>query len=418
MDPRERGVAHVNIFWCLVPLVLMLGAAGYGYMKHVEADEAVQAKKDATTAEARLVQVVAHREQQLKELTGMLGNAEKFKDHITEIANYTPPAEYTTPTALKRAFDTLKSKMGVASSFGTFDEIVNAASIELKAQRDQVAALNKQLTQARTEVSSAQSATDSVRGDLQGQLSAANATIASERQKLDDQVRTGTEQVADAQKKTRTAIEEKEKVTAESNRVIAGKDNEILLLKAANQNKISKLTLINSPDAPDGRVLSSSPSTGLCWVDVGGRDMLKAGINFRILERARKGLRLKGHGTVIRVERDRAQVRITNLVNDRNPIVKNDVIANDLYSRSMKRNIFLVGRFVSPLSKGEIKRILEDMGNVVMDKMSPQVDLVVVGREPLGEDATPIAETEGFLNAQRWNVEIASLNKIRDFLRL
>nr|HMQ23696.1 BRCT domain-containing protein [Planctomycetota bacterium] len=126
----------------------------------------------------------------------------------------------------------------------------------------------------------------------------------------------------------------------------------------------------------------------------------------------------KGHGVVTLVERDRAQIRVLGLVNPLNPVVRNDFIANDLYSKDVKRNVYLVGRFVAPLSKPEIKRILEDMGNKVLDKMSPQVDLVIVGREELGEDATPIAETEDFLNATRWNIEVASINKIRDFLRL
>ena len=39
MDRRQSGVAHVNIFWAIVPMVLMLGAAFYGYTGHTEADK-------------------------------------------------------------------------------------------------------------------------------------------------------------------------------------------------------------------------------------------------------------------------------------------------------------------------------------------------------------------------------------------
>lgn len=418
MDPRERGVAHVNIFWALVPLVLMLGAGGYAYMKHVEADEAVAAKVEAT-AESRIKRdVVQHRDKQLEELTALLGNADKFKDPTTPIEGYTAPNGYTTPESLKRVFDVFKTKVGLAPSFTTLDAIVNAAGAELQARKDLVANLEKQLGDVRNELAAAQSATDTVRGDLQGQLGAANATIQGERKKLDDEVKKGSELVAEARKKTQQLIEEKKAVEEASNQAISKKENELMQASAALANLTSKVSMINSPDQPDGRVLSSSDQTGLAWIDIGGKDMVKTGMNFRILERVQSGLRQKGHGVVTLVERDRAQIRVLGLVNPLNPVVRNDFIANDLYSKDVKRNVYLVGRFVAPLSKPEIKRILEDMGNKVLDKMSPQVDLVIVGREELGEDATPIAETEDFLNATRWNIEVASINKIRDFLRL
>lgn len=418
MDPRERGVAHVNIFWCLVPLVLMLGAAGYGYMKHVEADEAVAAKSEAVQKEAKATAILKHRNEQLKDLTATLGNADKYKDPIVAIEGYNPPADYTTPDAIKRVFDTLKGKLGISSSFNTLDEVVNAAAIELQAKKTEAETLAKQLGDARVALAAAESATDSVRTDLQSQISTKEASIQSAQAKLDAQVRSGAEQVAEAQKKTRTAIEEKEGVIAASNKVIAEKDNQIMNRNAALENAQSKLKLINSPSEPDGRVISSSSTTRLAWIDIGGRDMVKAGMNFRIMESVKGGYRVKGHGIVNRVERDRAQIRVTDLVSSYNPVVKNDVVANDLYSPSLKRNIFLIGRFVAPLSKPEIKRILEDMGNKVYDTMTPEVDLVIVGRQPLGEDATKIEETEDFLKATRWNVEIEALNKIRDFLRL
>lgn len=418
MDPRERGVAHVNIFWALVPLVLMLGAGGYAYMKHVEADEAVAAKTEAVSKANIQRDVITHREDQLKALTKILGNADKFTEPTTPIEGYTTPNGYSTPESIKRVFDTFKNKLGVASSFATLDEIVNAAGVELQTRKDLIGKLEKQLGDVRNELASAQAATDTVKTDLTGQLSTANATIQSERKKLDDQVKSGAELVADANAKTRKAVDEKKAVEEASNEAIAKKEHELMQSNAALANLSSKVSMINSPDQPDGRVLSSSAQTGLAWIDIGGKDMVKTGMQFRILERVQNGLRQKGRAIVTKVERDRAQIRVEELVNTLNPVVRNDLVANDLYSKNVKRNVFLVGRFVAPLSKPEIKRILEDMGNVVLDKMSPQVDLVIVGREELGEDAKPIAETEDFLNATRWNIEIASINKIRDFLRL
>ena len=420
MNPRERGVAHVNIFWSLVPMVLMLGAAGYGYMKHVEADEAVTARAEATAVAKKAKAVLEHREAQLKELTAKLGNADKYKEPVVAIEDYTSPSSYTTPESLQRVFDTLKGKLGLPSSLDTLDSVVNMAGVELQARQTEVANLTKQLGEARTALATAQGATDSVRSDLTGQISTAQATIAAERTKLDNQVRTGTEQIEEANKKTREAIAQKEAISAASNQAIAKLADEKMQLNASLENALGKVRLINSPSEPDGRIISSSTSTDLAWINIGGRDMVKAGMNFRILGRvkSKSGYQLKGHGVVTLVERDRAQIRVTDLVNPLNYVVAGDSIANDLYSKKLKRNIYLIGRFVTPLSKPEITRILEDMGNKVVSKMSPQVDLVIVGREPVGEDVTPIAEMPEFINASKWNAEIATLNKIRDFLKL
>ena len=92
-----------------------------------------------------------------------------------------------------------------------------------------------------------------------------------------------------------------------------------------------------------------------------------------------------------------------------------------MFEQSLKRlsrNVFLLGRFSTPLSKPEIKKILEKMGHNVLTNMSPSVDLVIVGREPVGEDVTPLADTDEYKKAASWDIEIAPLFKVRDFLKL
>ena len=419
MDPRERGIAHVNIFWCLVPMVLMFGAAGYGYMKHTEADEAKQATVNAKAAEKLAELALNERDRQLTDLTKVLGNAGKFLDPIVAIEGYTVPSKWTSPEKLNVAFQSFKTKLNLSNSLSQLDEIFNSAATQIRQRSDTIAGLEKQLRDSRGELKTSRDSVATVRDELNGKISNLEGSLNAERTKMDQQVRQSTTELADARSKTTAAREERDKIRKDSEAAAAAFANEKMILNARIANATNKLKVINSPQDPDGRVLESSPSTRLAWIDIGGRDMVKAGLTFRLLGPTKTGFKLKGHGTVVRVENDRAELKVVELVNELDPIVRGDVVANDLFSPDLKLNVFLLGRFGTPYSKGEIKRIMETMGNTVSDKMDPTVDLVIVGRQPIGgEDSVKIEDTEEYKTAAHLGTNVVTLYKIRDFLKL
>lgn len=418
MDLRQRGVAHVNIFWSLVPFVLMLAAAGYGYMKHVEADENAQRATAAIGVKEALENTIAEREAQLKDLTSVLGNAGKFRDPLVEIANYTPPSEFTTADRLKTAFDTWKTRMSIPGSFAKLGDILQAGGATLKARTQQIAKLTTELTNVRQELAAGRTALKTVQDEFTAKVNTLETRVSTERSKLDEQVTQGTKELEGARKKTRTAQENLSSAKKQQAEATAKFEQKINTLSAVLTAQGNKLRLINSPDEPDGTILSASAKTGLAWIDIGAKDMVKAGLTFRILQPVRGGYKLKGKGRVARVEAHRSLVMVTGLKNELNPVVRGDVVANDLYSPNLRRNVLLLGRFGKPFSKGEVTRMLENAGNKVYTSWSPAVDLVIVGREAIGEEATKIADMPEYQKAERNNTEIVALHAIKDFLRL
>lgn len=419
MDHRQRGVAHVNIFWCLVPLVLMFAGIGYAYMKHTEADENLVARFKAERDSAAFKSRLYERERQLKDLTDVLGNPGKYKAPVEPIPEYQPPTQWTVPDTLENAFGMFRTNLGVPGSLRSLDDVLGAARTVLQERKDQIANLERSLTEMRNSTEQARRSLDQVRGQKDQEITDLQSQVRNEQGRIDRTVAQGQADLAAAREKTRQANKAREDAVRDADAQIKEKDRELRDLHAANQRKTDLTRLINSPQAPDGRVLSSSPSTRLAWIDIGAKDLVKVGLTFRVLEPGANGtLNVKGNAEVTKVENDRSEVKIVNLVNPLNPIVRNDLVANDLYSPNLKRNIYLLGRFGAPLTKGMITQILESMGNTVSEKMSPSVDLVIVGYEEVGEDAPKIADSEDFRKAMSWDIEVASLNKIRDFLKL
>ena len=73
------------------------------------------------------------------------------------------------------------------------------------------------------------------------------------------------------------------------------------------------------------------------------------------------------------------------------------------------RCVYLLGRFSAPLSKPELAHSLTSRGHSVVDSMTPDVDLVVVGTDPVSEDGSrfvPVRELPEYSVATARGVEI------------
>jgi hypothetical protein len=57
-------------------------------------------------------------------------------------------------------------------------------------------------------------------------------------------------------------------------------------------------------------------------------------------------------------------------------------------SSSGTRTVYLLGRFTAPLGRSEFAQALTSQGHIVVNSMTPGVDLVVVGTDPVSEDGT------------------------------
>ena len=419
MDPRQRGIAHVNIFWCLVPIVLFFGAVGYAYVKHTEADENKVAMLAAKVKEGHANKVRVERENQLDSLTETLGNPGAYSAPMVAIANYTPPNQWTTVKKLRDVFAEFKLAMAIPGSLNKLDDVLGAARQTLTAKNDSVGTLAKSVADVRGQRDAAQRSVTDTQNTLNAKIGELEGNVQAEQRRIDSTIATQSRETQDLRDKVTTANAARETAIKDSQAKLAAKAVELRNLHAAAQRRADLVKLINSPDEADGVVTGSSPTTGFAWIGIGAKDGVKGGMTFRFLEPVKGGtFKAKGHGVVIEVKHDQAKVKVTSLLNDKNPIVRNDIVTNELFTPGLSRNVYLLGRFSTPLSKPEIKKILEKMGHTVLAKMSPSVDLVVVGRENVGEEVTPLAETDAYKQAAGWDIEIAPLYKIRDFLKL
>lgn len=415
MDLRQRGVAHVNIFWALVPMVMFFGALGYGYVKHTDFDKAKINRDNALAEKAKAVDENGELKRLLSKLTEQLGNVGLFKPLNPEVPDIT---KYTTPEKLKNELTAFKQNVGIPDSMALLPDILDEARSQVASRDQQIQTLTSSVRDAQDAKRKADEAVNTIRQSNQDEVSRLEQEKRQVQRTIERTSQDFINQLTDVRGKRDKTLQDLESVKTEAAAKEAALQREISLLDARLVNTQAKIKLINSPQEPDGTILSSSEKTGLAYIDLGSRDMIKVGMTFRILEPTRRGYRLKAHGRVREVKKDRSQITVTRLVNRLNPVVRGDFVANDLYTKLLKRDIFLLGRFNEPYSKTEITKILEEMGNRVHDKLTPSVDLVIAGRKLLGEEAVELTEMPEYKQAINQSMEIVALRKIRDFLKL
>jgi hypothetical protein len=413
MDRRQSGVAHVNIFWAIVPMVMMIGAGFYGYLGHTKAELEMERSAKAVSAEVAAKAKQRGLAQQLEALTGLVGQVGKFEpDGIATEAG--AESSYTAPKNLLDYYGSIKGDLELSAS-GELKSIILEIKGLLKAKDTEIADLRARVETAQDSVAKHSRTIADITSSKDTEISRLEAEKRRAEQNTTTSIQAKEEELGQARNKTQVSREEARKAAESHSSSIAKKNKEIRGIRAANTNLSSKLELINSPSEPDGKIISASARIAEAYIDLGSKDMVKKGMVFRVLDLSAK---LKAHATIMTVNRDRSLVKISGLVDSYNPVVKGDVIANDLYSKLLKRDIYLVGRFVQPFTKGQLTKMLESLGNTVHKEWNASCDLLIMGREPVGEDAVRIEDTEAYKTATDHRIEVAPLYKIQDFLKL
>ncbi len=421
MHNRQSGAAHVNVFFFLVMLVLFLGAIGFAYVtlednKRLEAESAT-----ATDAVADLK----------KELLGYKHYSEDVSKPLGLTGDYKGRGDF------QEAYDLEKLPKSVTLEGNVTNEIENLAGQikvptgvnltaffgHIKSSFDglnsQIATLESERVQLQSQIAALQSELSAEKSTRQSELSTANQLLTTTRDDLQstiDSQATGIKTVNDEISQIRDSLTTK---TEEYHVHVAKVEKQKELLTARNAAMMGKIRLINAPNQPDGMVLSASQAAGLAWINLGRRDMLPVGTKFNISGPGKPGT--KATCVVTRIDNDRAEVKITSLADQYNPVVKGDSVRNDLYSPNVRRTIYLMGRFSYPYSRPMVTRLLENLGNIVVDKIGPSVDLVVVGGDVINEEGSgfsPITESDEYKSVLFYGIEIASLHKVREFLKL
>ncbi|MEM7205720.1 MAG: hypothetical protein AAF628_36035 [Planctomycetota bacterium] len=425
MHTRERGAAHINIFFFLVMLVLFLGALGFGYVQLTEksaVDERITAILSRNQQLEHELLVYDHYVQDLAGVAGAAGTYDGRDGYNYELEDGVDKKTLegvTIPGQLKSLLTDFAGQMQIPQSTATpVQSLLTQVKQTVDARDKRVTDLQGQNTTLGAQVNSMREAVSQANQQKTTEVTQLN----EEKNDLRQNITTVTErleiQIADLRAEVQRKNQELDSEREDRSTSEAAASKEKNTLRAQIGVLASKMALGSPPEQPDGSVLSASQVTRRAWVDLGRKDMLPRGTVFQIT--SPDGAKIKAYGRVDKLEYDRAELEVFNLADRFDPIVKGDQVRNDLYDRTLRRNIYLLGRFSYPLTKPAVKLKLQELGNTVVDAVSPGVDLVIVGSDSLNEEGdgfTPVTEMQEYKDALSLNIEITTLVKLRDFLR-
>lgn len=424
---RQSGAASVPVLFFLFLLVLFLGAAFLAYSA-TEKNKELENKNAELRSENSLVGarkgILDDYTKSLKEVLGMSGTFEgpdsavyRQLDGVTidQIAIAGGPLASDISTTIDTFLRTpagagLTNKSSLSlllTDVGAKIESLKKRAADAEAARDAERARAESLVAANTESNSKR--TDEVNREI--------SKREQEVQALRDSIQERNTQIDVTNARFRELRDQMTAANAEHQERVRQLRSEIDLLQASLDARSQLVASINPPEQADGLILSASSTTGRAWINLGQRDMLPIGTGFEIID-PRDG-HVKGQGVVRQVQNDRSELAITRIADQYDPIRQDDQVRNDLYSPNLRRNIYLMGRYVAPYTRPVVKAQLEALGNRVVDELSPAVDLVLVGADTVNDDGsgfTPLMDTDEFKMATFLRLEMRPVTKVRQFL--
>lgn len=429
---REHGAAHVNIFFFLIMLVMFLGALAFGYFQLTDNVKLEERAKATAGQNIQLAIDIQLRDDYIAEIRGLIGDAGQYaggKTSAGEPIVYVLPGEpgeliplenVALPDNIRATISAFHKKAEISETMSTpLATLLGEVEKKLTAKDKLLADKDAAAKTLATQIASAQNAASESDRQKQAEIAKLDQEKNELRQTIDAEYNKLNVQIDGLREEVQRRREEMDTASEDQAAQLLAMQNEANMLRARIAAQADKFKLVNPPEEADGAVLSSSQAAGRAWINLGKKDMLPRGTVFLITNPNSNAV--KGYGRVSKVDYDRSEIDLFDIVDRYDPIAKGDEISNAVYSPNVRRNIYLLGRFSYPLTKPMVKLTLEKLGNKVHDSVGPGVDLVLVGADTLndeGDGFTPVTESEDYQKALSLQIEIATLNKVRDFLKL
>jgi hypothetical protein len=174
-----------------------------------------------------------------------------------------------------------------------------------------------------------------------------------------------------------------------------------------------------------GKIKEVMPSRDVCFIPLGSKDRVVRGMTFRVY--GPEGIPTDGDGhkaslTVIRVFNTISQCRVTTIDKD-DPVAIGDPFANIAFDPSRPPVFVVEGRFdlsgmgrLTETGTKEVIALIKRSGGKVTEKLSVDVDFVVMGPEPskpadLEEDAPGPAKKAHEIRMEEYNRWRTTLDK-------
>jgi hypothetical protein len=167
---------------------------------------------------------------------------------------------------------------------------------------------------------------------------------------------------------------------------------------------------------PDGKIINvdSSEVNQTVYINLGSEDRVAPGMRFHVFQWGPGGVQIAKAEIVLRqVNPYTSKAGIISVVDEMNPLIEGDLIANLAYDPDSARTFALIGTFKN-FTKEELKRQIEMEGGKVFDEVNASLDFVVLGKfSELENDM----ENQRYKRAKSFQLQMINENDIRTYLR-
>jgi hypothetical protein len=452
MPPINQGSRTALITWTVAMSIACVTAIILCFYFYIDASHAREALTTAQTKYKDIVADNALNSNEISEAKSLKGTAGfnpsstvvdilmKQRDDLAKLAGATDytGALSTANKAMAAAVEHARKGGSTMPSTANLTDTVNGLSTALSARQSEVENLKQQLVDANKklqanagEMQAMRQAMDQQLAQVRAQADAATASASSDRSSKDEQLKKISADF-DAQLKAATEnINQQQVQIGDLNKQL----NEKNIMIAQLQQRLGDVrpnvaqTTVRQADGKITRL----PGNGVAFIDLSSGDHIMPGMTFQVYDRA-EGIPAPGdHATnddlpkgkgsieVLRVTPNGSECRIIKTQLGQN-ISEGDVIANVVYDKNHKNAFFVYGNFdltkdgpagpndqPRPQDAEVIKRLINQWGGTVVDKINVNTDFIVLGKEPVVPDYTKEQLNDPLM--------VAAYNKAQDELQ-
>ncbi|MEX2216932.1 MAG: hypothetical protein WD768_22660 [Phycisphaeraceae bacterium] len=412
MAARARGGTGVVVALVIFVILFMAGA-GAAIVAYTNYQEQVKLTDTATTD---LKKYVLDREQSLEPVRTLLTSVRDSKSPTSVVGILMSERErlmriiedkMVTIDSLDGFLVTMKLKKDPADSNSPeveFEDLFQYIG-GLRANVDTLATQRAKLVSDLAEVKDKLTALEKAKGEMEAQFRDADQT----RAQLVTQIGTAANAAATTAQKTFADLKtEQETAAAQFAEQVSKLETELATLDAKYREQVQRngelMAQINPGGAGseidastqvDGRVLSTIPQDNLVTIDLGKNDRVLIGLTFEVFDR-KKGVTkdqfnaVRGKATieVSKVKDRSSECRVVRLERGAT-VFEDDIIANVVYDKYRTFRFYVYGEFdidndgrPTASDTRRIKSMIQQWGGIVVDKMTYEVDFLVLGKRP------------------------------------
>ncbi|MEW6071915.1 MAG: hypothetical protein AB1726_04870 [Planctomycetota bacterium] len=412
------GLARVSAMWMIAVVVLFLAAVGFAFIASSDRASEQRLREAAEAERATALEMQRAEQGQKNEVSRALGwHDPQAADPVSNVARAKEGL-----SALGDVFaDLSETDTTYESVIPKLISAYNAQASTIGELQNRIKTLESELQEARRSVDTVAREKDDVSAGLRTELADEKANAEQRQRDLESRRETAESQTAERDLELRDARAALAAAKREWDLERQRLDARVRELARATRFAREPFSLY-----PDGKILEVSEKLPLAWIDLGANQRLTRGTRFRVESGTPGNPRFKAWAEVTRVEANRSEVSIADVVDPFDPVVAGDTILNPLYDPKGGRNAVLCGRFSGTFNERELTLLLERMGIHVQAALDRTTHFLIVGSElwadpetdePLDEPIQP-SELAVYKDAEANGVQIIPLQDIREFFRV